>query len=781
MPRFFSRFSAIFVNGSGGGTPPAPGSPTPRIHISSAPNVSVTQGGTALVEVTLVRQGGFTGAVDVSITSGLPTGVTASTTTLNPDETVALLTLTAASDAVTGAATLTVTATGTGVTNAIDTTALTVLAGSPDPTADDSISLSTTLTATLSQGGSGTIFCTVTRNGGWVGAVTVQVTAGLPSGVTASTLSLGVSDSAGPISLNATSGASLGTVTLTVTATGSGVSNATDTTDLTVNAGGTSPGAGDPVPLTAVRFHSGTASTYVGTGIPLLEGSLTAAQVASGYGALVDTNTNTEVPIRVTVPGGTHPDGSLRVLHIQPAAMTLTHGAPQAHYEFRPGQLRAASAPAFEDPSPYWDSGNYPDWLTLGHPGALLSTDPVYLCNTKVGGELLPAASNPSGTPWTNFEALLEDHFFALTATADYDTEGGGGAYSFQYEMGWIAFAQYCRTGNTQHFYDFTTRWTYYRHKYGKPNNFNTLYSHEWHEMGLLAYWLLGDTDATYHGGVLYGIQNKVEQAACANPFGTIGTIGDEPRPSGQNLRWMMTGRDAGLTVAGGVFYLTTPIADAIANVVGRLTGTKNSGEVLLSGYTEWSGTIDPSTIAWQPFASLGGAVMYRQTGTGDYEAVYNFQLSFILDGFRRLYERGFSDLNATLQAQVEDRLATLMNYLLTQVVDGSVTYGGKYMYEYGKISTAGDSALEAFFATFFYWYAAKLAPTDLTTANVFFRTANGIMQAVYHGDPYTSTAPNLPDFTDYSTKYKQANETFCFAIRASYYHAQAATAGCTP
>lgn len=98
----------------------------PGVQIASAAK-TVQQGGPDSVYVTVNREGGFTGAVTVTLTN-LPTGVTASAVTSDAGTTVAVP-LTIAPDAAVGTSNITVTVTGANIATKTVTPALTVRSG----------------------------------------------------------------------------------------------------------------------------------------------------------------------------------------------------------------------------------------------------------------------------------------------------------------------------------------------------------------------------------------------------------------------------------------------------------------------------------------------------------------------------------------------------------------------------------------------------------------------------------------------------------------------------
>jgi hypothetical protein len=216
----------------GGGEPTAPAptpTPTAAIALGSA-TASITAGGTLAVPVTITRGGGFTGDVTVTAT-GLPTGVTAGSTTIASGSTSGTLTLTALASAPAAAATpISITASGTGVTIAAQPLALTVVGGNGAV-----IALSANA-GSIEAGRAGSIIVTVTRTGTFAGTVNIAVT-GLPTGVSAVNQSLAAGVTTDTIPLTTNLGAAAGTSTLTITGTGSGITIAPQTYALTTTLG----------------------------------------------------------------------------------------------------------------------------------------------------------------------------------------------------------------------------------------------------------------------------------------------------------------------------------------------------------------------------------------------------------------------------------------------------------------------------------------------------------------------------------------------------------------
>jgi hypothetical protein len=224
----------------------------PSIAISSVIPSSVTlvPGGTQVVTVNLTDTN-YTGSVTLS-TSTLPTGVTA-TITQPGTSSSGSISLQAASNApVATNQTITITASGSGVSSVNSTFSLTV-------TSAPSITISSVSppSVTLLQGGSSQAVNVNLTDTNYTGSVTLS-TSTLPSGVTATFTQPGTGN-LGVINLQAASNAAVvSNQTITITATGTGVS-ATNTFNLTVNS--VAPVAGvSPSSLTFSNQNAGTTS-----------------------------------------------------------------------------------------------------------------------------------------------------------------------------------------------------------------------------------------------------------------------------------------------------------------------------------------------------------------------------------------------------------------------------------------------------------------------------------------------------------------------------------------
>ena len=233
--------------------------------VASSSAMSINQGYTGRTTITVNNIGGFTGSVNLAVTSGLPSGVTASWSA-NPATGSSVLTLTASNSATPGTTSLIITATS-GTLTATTTVALAIYAPTFALT-DYPGGLP------IIQGASVTSTIAVIPENEFTGSVSLSVS-GLPSGVTASWSSNPTTANC-VLTLTASSSASVGTVTATIKGT-SGALTATTaltvtvrtaptatTTALTVTAAGapvTSITAGTVVTLTAAVSAGSTNSS----------------------------------------------------------------------------------------------------------------------------------------------------------------------------------------------------------------------------------------------------------------------------------------------------------------------------------------------------------------------------------------------------------------------------------------------------------------------------------------------------------------------------------------
>ena len=193
------------------------------------PTLTATQGETATQTVNITRTGGFADAVALTA-EGLPTGVTAAFDPQSATGNSSTMTLTAAANAATGNATVTVKGTATGQADKTTTFQLTVNAAS----AAGFTLAANPATLTIQQGTGGTSTVNITRTGGFAGAVTLTAT-GVPNGVTAVFDPTAPTTNSSTLTLTASATAATGPATVTIHGNATGLNEQTTTLALTVN------------------------------------------------------------------------------------------------------------------------------------------------------------------------------------------------------------------------------------------------------------------------------------------------------------------------------------------------------------------------------------------------------------------------------------------------------------------------------------------------------------------------------------------------------------------
>jgi cellulose 1,4-beta-cellobiosidase len=228
--------------------PSIPTSTSPGLAVGASPAaLTVSRGASATSNLTLTRSNGFSGAVTFTA-SGLPAGVTAgfNPATTSATGTSSVVTFSASSTAALGAAVVTLTASGGGLTQTV-TLALTVgTGGTPDFTLSASPAA-----LSVAAGSSTSSNVTLIRSNGFTGAVSFSA-AGLPAGVTASfnPATTSTTGTGSVLTLAAAGTAAAGTATVTLTAS-SGATSRSATVTLTVSSTGGGTGGVTVTPVIA--------------------------------------------------------------------------------------------------------------------------------------------------------------------------------------------------------------------------------------------------------------------------------------------------------------------------------------------------------------------------------------------------------------------------------------------------------------------------------------------------------------------------------------------------
>jgi uncharacterized membrane protein len=220
-----AALTACKGSGDDGTNPP----PTPTIAIAASPaSVNITAGSNGQTGITLIRGGGYTGAVALSL-EGAPAGVTGgfNPATIATGATTSTLTIDVAGSTAAGNYTLTVRATGSGVAAATATVSITV---APPPSFDLSLTPST-LNITQGAGGNSTV--NITRGGGFAGGVTLALE-GAPAGITGTFTPNPASANSSALAIAVANTVAAGNYALTVRGTATGLPAKTATVTVTV-------------------------------------------------------------------------------------------------------------------------------------------------------------------------------------------------------------------------------------------------------------------------------------------------------------------------------------------------------------------------------------------------------------------------------------------------------------------------------------------------------------------------------------------------------------------
>ncbi len=215
----------------------------PTIAMTSSKSaLAIAQGASDNLRATITRAGGYNGAVAI-VAEGIPTGVTATVSNVatSGTTTAGTITLAVGSTVTPGAYTVTVRASGTGVTDATVSLALTVTLG-------PSIRLSTRpATLPILQGANATTTVTIVRTN-FTGAVALTLE-GAPAGVTGVFAAASAADATSVLTITVGATAVTGPYPLTIRGAGTGIADATTSFVLTVGVTSYTLGAITPNPI----------------------------------------------------------------------------------------------------------------------------------------------------------------------------------------------------------------------------------------------------------------------------------------------------------------------------------------------------------------------------------------------------------------------------------------------------------------------------------------------------------------------------------------------------
>ncbi len=327
--------AAVVAAACGSSEGPSGGEGTISIGATPA-SLSVVQGGSGSVTASITRGGGFTGTVNV-VTEGAPTGVTAvvSNVVTTGTTTSGTVTVTVAASVTPGNYTLTIRASGSGVSDATTTFTLTV-------TAIPAIALSLSpTTVSIAAGSSGLATVTIARTN-FTGDVTLTLE-GAPAGVTGTFSPAAANGTTSTLTVQVAGSVTPATIPLTIRGTGTGVTAAAAALSVTVTA---APGPSfdiaplTPDPKTLTQGTSGDATVtltrsggFVGTVNLTLEGAPAGVTGVFAPAAVTATTSTLTLTVGAAVPATNYP-------------LTVRGAAPGQTDKTRTFVLTVAAAPA---------------------------------------------------------------------------------------------------------------------------------------------------------------------------------------------------------------------------------------------------------------------------------------------------------------------------------------------------------------------------------------------------------------------------------------------------
>jgi hypothetical protein len=239
-----------------------PVQPTPSIALAVTPTDPTLRAGgpPASITVTITRNAGYTGPVDL-VVEGLPTGITGAFTPqqVPAGATTSQLQLTAVATVPAGTVNFTVRGTGTGVQPQTASVALAVTAAA---VVGYSFALAPD-TLTLRQGQAGSVAIRLTRSTGFTAGVTF-VADSVPAGLTAAVAPTGaITGDTARLNVTAGATAAAGTVTLRVRGTAAGTTDSTKTLRVTIVASGGITLAAVPATITGAPGDTARATLRI--------------------------------------------------------------------------------------------------------------------------------------------------------------------------------------------------------------------------------------------------------------------------------------------------------------------------------------------------------------------------------------------------------------------------------------------------------------------------------------------------------------------------------------
>ena len=319
----------------------------------------------AAVPITITRTNGATSAVTLAV-EGLPTGVTGafSPSPIPSAENTSTLNLIVGSGAPVGTSTVTVRATGTGLTDQTATFQLIITASSvPSFTIT-----STPASLAVVAGQQGTTLLSIAKAGGFTGNVTLALE-GAPTGVTGTFAPNPATGSTSTLTLNTTAATAPGAYNVTVRGTATGLTDRTISIALTVNQA---------------------------AGVMLTIAPTTLSIAQSG---------NAQAALTLTRQGGFTGDVNL----------TATGAPVGMSVAFAPATVSGTSSTVTVTVGASVAAGTYPVTITGTGTGGITASTPLSVTVTAVGGFTLAATSASSAQGGTGISTVTVSRTGAFT------------------------------------------------------------------------------------------------------------------------------------------------------------------------------------------------------------------------------------------------------------------------------------------------------------------------------------------------------------------------------
>lgn len=269
--------------------------PVPAATIALSPAaVTVAAGSSGTSQATITRSGGFSGAVTIT-SSGAPAGMTVAAPVIAAGATTSTVTVTVGATVAAGAYPITVRANGTGISEV--TTALTVTVSAAPGYA---VTLNPTA-VNVAPGAQSTSAITITRTGGFTGALTFALQGNPPAGVVLTLPSGPVTAATSQITVSVGAQVAAGSYPLTINITGTGVPASTVTLTLTVPSLGGLSLATSPATVSVTQGQSAQTTLTVTRVAPLVAPiQITVSGLPNGVTAAVNPNPVTGATATIT-------------------------------------------------------------------------------------------------------------------------------------------------------------------------------------------------------------------------------------------------------------------------------------------------------------------------------------------------------------------------------------------------------------------------------------------------------------------------------------------------